>query len=74
MNDRQELNPGDIVQMHPDCTNPLFAHNLMIVDEVKPWGIKGHFHVNGSPGETIPYREENGKFTSVGKTVWMLII
>jgi hypothetical protein len=63
MNTESDLIPGDLVQMDKDCTNFSFRHCVMIVTEVKSWGVVGHISV---PGGMIPYREEHGKFKRVG--------
>ena len=68
---------GDVVQLYPDCDlaikygGPL----LVIVSEVKQWGIQGYFFCISPGGGTASpayVRVENGYFTRIGKAEWTL--
>jgi hypothetical protein len=65
----------DIVQLDPQLTeNPMFAGCLMVVTEVKSWGVQGYVQSlgeNGSPGGQAYYRAKEGTFESTGgRAVW----
>ncbi|MES2729994.1 MAG: hypothetical protein V4621_07890 [Pseudomonadota bacterium] len=66
----------DVVQLDPACTaNPMFAGCLMVVSEVKPWGVQGYVQALGSdgkPGGQAYYRAQTGTFEYVGKAVWTI--
>lgn len=62
-----ELQKNDIVQI-TDENNEWFAC-LLIVDEVKTWGIQGYIKIPRS-GLSY-YRIENGKFEKVGKAIFI---
>jgi hypothetical protein len=65
---------GDIVQLDPEQTaNDQFAGCLMVVTEVKVWGVQGYVRV---PGKTIGgnayYRASFGTFAHTGgKAKWI---
>lgn len=67
----------DIVQLDPEKTkNPIFAGALMIVTEIKSWGVQGYVEVLGNgtddPSGQAYYRAENGTFEPTGgKAVWV---
>jgi hypothetical protein len=75
------INVGSIVQLDPEKTkNPAFAGCLMIVTEVKSWGVKGYVQTLGSwdprgkitMGGQAYYRAENGTFEKTcGEAIWM---
>lgn len=72
-----KVSPGDIVQLDPYQTgNPMFAGCLMIVTEVKSWGVLGYVQSLGKnmqPGGQAHYRAEYGTFdTTGGKAPWRL--
>lgn len=67
------LEVGDIVQLDPvETANPSFAGCLMIVTDVKGWGVQGYVSV---PAKVEPirafYRASTGTFTKVGKAEWV---
>jgi hypothetical protein len=47
------LTPGTIVQIGPNTVNQAFAFCLMVVHEVKPWGVQGYVQGLGADRETI---------------------
>lgn len=71
-----ELKPGDIVQLDPEKTgNPAFAACLMVVTEVRGWGVQGYVQALGDrekPGGQAYYRAENGTFVRVGIALWVM--
>lgn len=80
MSDQQPVpvQPGDIVQLDPETTgNRAFAACLMIVDEVKPWGVQGYVQALGEsreqPGGQAYYRAAWGTFEPTGgRAVWIV--
>ena len=42
-----ELNPGDVVQIGIDASNPQFIGCLMVVTEPKSWGAQGYVTIPG---------------------------
>ena len=65
-----EIKVGDIVQI-TDETNRWYPC-LLIVDEVKSWGIQGYITIPTNDDEwngNAYYRIENGKFEKVGSAV-----
>ena len=73
----ETVKPGDIVQLSPDTTNnKMFGAALMIVTEVKSWGVQGYVQAlgeNGEMGGQAYYRASFGTFEMTGgKAVWDL--
>ena len=68
---------GDIVQLDPEKTiNPAFRACLMVVSEVKSWGVQGYVQSLGASrdeaGGQAYYRAETGTFEPTGgKAVWV---
>lgn len=66
----------DIVQLDPEETeNKMFAGCLMIVTEVKAWGVQGYVQALGEKGEAPKgqayYRAKSGTFAATGGiAVW----
>jgi hypothetical protein len=72
----RSLEPGDIVQVNPACshgrTGQWFNGCLVVVSEVKPWGVQGYVQNAGQPGQAyIRLRTEDFEPTG-GKAVWNL--
>lgn len=65
---------NDIVQLDPMKTaNPAFRACLMIVTEVKKWGVQGYVQVPTDGAGQAYYRAENGTFEPTGgKAVWIV--
>ena len=66
----------DIVQLSPTNTeNKMFACALMVVTEVKMWGVQGYVQSLGEKGEMggqAYYRAAHGTFEPTGgKVVWI---
>lgn len=61
---------NDIVLLDPLATdNPMFAGCLMVVTEVKSWGVQGYVQglgYAGHSGGTAYYRASTGKFIPTG--------
>ena len=74
--DATEIQPGDVVQLDPDTTrNRMFAGCLMIVSEMKPWGVQGYVQAlgqNGEPGGQAYYRAHWDEIEYVGPAVWIV--
>jgi hypothetical protein len=69
---------GDVVQLDPATTeNPAFRGCLMVVTEIKPWGVQGYVQALGdtrdAPGGQAYYRAQWGTFEETGgRAVWMV--
>jgi hypothetical protein len=69
---------GDIVQLDPEKTeNRMFAACLMVVSEVKSWGVQGYVQglgEKGEPGGQAYYRAAWGTFEWCvdGRAVWVV--
>jgi hypothetical protein len=72
------IKPGEIVQLDPEKTkNKSFGGCLMIVTDVKEWGVQGYVQSFGQSRDELGgqayYRAENGTFEATGGTaVWMV--
>lgn len=70
------LEQGDIVQLDPDKTeNPMFRGCMMIVTEIKSWGVQGYVQslgTDGKMGGQAYYRAETGTFEVVGSAAWII--
>ena len=67
---------GDIVQLDPvTTTNPMFRGCMMVVTEVKGWGVQGYVQALGKD-ETIGgqayYRAVTGTFIRCGLAYWVV--
>ena len=68
---------GEVVQLDPEKTgNPMFRACLMVVSEVKPWGVQGYVQSLGEKGEVgnqAYYRAETGTFLPLenNKAPWL---
>lgn len=70
-----EYSEGDVVQLDPEQTkNPMFAGCMLVVTEVRAWGVQGYVQGLGTDGKRAGqayYRAETGTFEYVGKAVWV---
>jgi hypothetical protein len=65
-----DVKVGDIVQVHPD--KEMFGACMVVVTEVKSWGIQGYVQSAGVPGQQY-IRLANDDFESTGgKVVWFV--
>lgn len=70
-----ELQPGDVMQLSPECRNPMFAGCMMTVSDPKSWGAQGYIQMTGrggKPGGAAFYRAMWDEMESVGKAAWVL--
>ena len=65
-----ELKRGDIIQITDE--NDKWYPCLLIVDEIKPWGVQAYISIprnDGEPCGSAYYRIKSGKFEKVGEAV-----
>jgi hypothetical protein len=71
-----EVQINDVVQLDPlKTTNPMFAGCMLVVTEVKEWGVQGYVQglgVDGELGGQAYYRAEIGTFEYVGSVAWVI--
>ena len=71
----ENIQVGDIVQLDPCTTkNPMFRGCLMVVTEIKSWGVQGYVQAIGTDekiGGQAYYRASDGTFERCGKAVWV---
>jgi hypothetical protein len=69
------ITEGDVVQLNPETTgNPMFAGCMLVVTEVKSWGVQGYVQGLGENGRQVGqayYRAVHGTFEYVGRAVWI---
>lgn len=64
------MNIGDIVQVNPEVE--VFGGCMVVVTELKSWGIQGYVQSAGVPGQQyIRLKTEQIKPTG-GKAVWVV--
>lgn len=64
------MNVGDIVQVNPDFE--VFGGCMVVVTEIKSWGIQGYVQSAGVPGQQyIRLKTEQIEPTG-GKAVWVV--
>ena len=64
------MNVGDIVQVNPEVE--VFGGCMVVVTEVKPWGIQGYVQSAGVSGQQyIRLKTEKIEATG-GKAVWVV--
>lgn len=72
----EKLEVGDVVQLDPALTeNPMFQGCMLVVSEVKEWGIQGYVQslgADGKMGGQAYYRAKTGTFEYVGRAVWVI--
>jgi hypothetical protein len=62
---------GEIVQVNP--SNEVFGGCMVVVTEVKSWGVQGYVQSAGVPGQQyIRLKHEDYESTG-GMAVWMII-
>lgn len=66
---------GDLVQLDPvNCRNRMLASMIMVVTDLRPWGVMGYVQMpgkDGEPGGLAFYRARFDECRWVGKCVWM---
>lgn len=68
------LAEGDVVQLSPEVSNPMFAGCMMTVTEPKPWGAQGFVQMTGAygkPGGQAYYRAKWEEFEYIGKAAFV---
>lgn len=60
---------GDIVQVNPD--KEMFGGCMVVVTEVKPWGIQGYVQSAGVPGQQYIRLKWEDIEPTRGKAVWI---
>ncbi len=74
MKANEELKEGAVVQLDPEkALNTMFSGCMLVVTEVKPWGVQGYVQAlgtNGSQGGQAYYRAEWDEIELVGRAVW----
>lgn len=71
MNTEDDISPGDVVQLDPEHHthhDGFWAGQLLIVTDVKSWGIQGYARV---PEGEAHYRAEHGTYLRVGAANWL---
>lgn len=65
-----------VVQLSPETTkNPMFKGCMMIVTEIKDWGVQGYVQALGQrmqPGGQAYYRATWDEFVWVGEAFWTI--
>ncbi len=49
--EKRELNPGDVVQLNPNISTPMFAGCFLTVTEPKEFGCQGYVQSLGTEGK-----------------------
>lgn len=69
----EEITVGEILQLNPDtCKNHMFAGCLLVVTEVKSWGVQGYVQGlgnDGKPGGQAYYRAKMDEIAITGGKV-----
>jgi len=71
--EKTELKHGDVVQLGPTTSNPMFAYCFMTVTEPKSWGAQGFVQAlgeDGKPGGEAYYRAKFEDMEFVGRMAW----
>jgi len=61
---------GDIVQVHP--TKEMFGGCMVVVTELKSWGIQGYVQSAGVPGQQYIRLNWEDIESTGGKAVWVI--
>ncbi len=65
------LKINDVVQIDPAHDPEMFGGCLMVVTEVKTWGLQGYVQIPGKKLAQAFYRVADGKYAWVGRAVWV---
>jgi len=66
---------GEVVQLSPECGNPMLAACFMVVTEAKSFGAQGYVQVTGSggqPGGQAYFRAKFEEMEPVGMAAWVV--
>jgi len=66
----QDLKVGDIVQVNPD--KEMFGACMVVVTELKSWGIQGYVQSAGVPGQQYIRLKFDEYEPTGGKAVWVV--
>ena len=72
--DLLKIEEGDVVQIDPESDGK-FAACLMIVTEIKNWGLKGYVNVPGAivgGSGQAHYRVSHDNYVKVGVAKWLI--
>ena len=70
--ENQGISVGDVVQIDPEH-DPVFGACLLIVTEVKGWGVQGYVQLPKHPAAVQAfYRVPFEKIARIGVAEWML--
>jgi hypothetical protein len=73
---KREFEEGAVVQLNPETVgNRMFAGCMMVVTEVKSWGVQGYVQglgENEQPGGQAYYRAKWDEIEYVGRAEWFL--
>lgn len=75
MSPSNTLEEGDLVQLAPTVSNPMFAGCIMVVTEPKAWGAQGYVQAlgeNGKPGGHAYFRAKWEEMEPCGRAVWVV--
>jgi len=71
MKPETSLKKGTVVQLSPDCTNPVFGGCFMIVNKTGNWGAQGYiFAPTGMPPLQYFYRATWEEMEVIGTAAW----
>lgn len=65
---------GDVVQLSPECRNPMFAYCMATVSEHRSWGAIVYVQAlgeDGQPGGQAYYRAKWEEIELVGHAEWV---
>lgn len=75
LNYNERWEAGDLVQLDPvKCSNRMLAGMVMVVTELRDWGVIGYVQMpgqRGEPGGQAYYRARFEECHWVGKAMWM---
>ena len=64
----KEVEIGDVVQLDPEHFEQFWAGQLIVVTEVRTWGVQGYVTV---PDGTAFIRARIGTFERIGRAAWV---
>ncbi len=68
----ERIIPGCVVQINPEADNDMFGACLLVVDEVRDWGVQGYVAVPSSKGPRNTWmRPKFEDIEYVGQAVWV---
>jgi hypothetical protein len=73
--DARQLEEGDVVQLSPECRNPMFACCFATVREPKDFGAMVYVQMtgeNGQPGGAAFYFAQWEEMVYIGRAEWVL--